>query len=189
MRFRRRFGVPRKIDDFERVWLTFGGVESRADVWLNGRFLGHRTEGNEPFEFEVTEALRERNELVVEVEAAQSGGLWGEVALEIRCAVFLKDVRLWSTWDSDWARLHAAGRLVGQTELPLELYVVLDRFTVAYQALKAIDQSFEIQSEALPPERWRGEAGETRHTVRIDLVQSSVSWYTIEQPFEFVRNI
>src|SRR5438132_3688228 len=115
VRFRRRFGAPRKIGSFVRVWLTFGGVESCADVWLNGQFLGHE-DGDKVFEFEVTEALQERNELVVEVEAAGGdGGLWGEVALEIRCAVFLKDVRLWATWEKDQPQLHVAGELAGRT--------------------------------------------------------------------------
>jgi beta-galactosidase/beta-glucuronidase len=83
VRFRRRFGYPGRLDAHERVWLTFAGVEAVADVWLNEAFLG-RHEGGEPFEFEVTPLLRTRNELRVDAEGEGDGGLWGEVALEVR---------------------------------------------------------------------------------------------------------
>jgi hypothetical protein len=83
VRFRRRFGYPGRIDAGERVWLTFAGVDGITDVHLNGTFLGRRATG--PFEFEITSLLRERNVLEALVEAADgNGGLWGEVALEIR---------------------------------------------------------------------------------------------------------
>src|ERR1700730_15097580 len=51
-RFRRHFGYPGRIDDFERVWLTFAGVDGKAEIHLNGHFLGSLPDG--PFEFEVT---------------------------------------------------------------------------------------------------------------------------------------
>jgi beta-galactosidase/beta-glucuronidase len=86
VRFRRHFGYPGRIDDNERVWLTFAGVENKAEIWLNGQFLG-RQEGARPSDFEVTKLLGIRNELRVEVESeAETGGLWGEVAMEIRPA-------------------------------------------------------------------------------------------------------
>src|SRR5438477_6811861 len=74
VRFRRRFGLPRRIDSFERVWLTFGGVESSAAIWLNGQTLGQHEIANTPFEFSVTDLLRDRNELVVEVTAVGGAG-------------------------------------------------------------------------------------------------------------------
>src|SRR5260370_10833568 len=82
VRFRRHFGYPGRIDSFERVWLTFAGVAGSAEVWLNGHFLGRPQEG--PFEFDVTSHLQNRNVLEVDVEGPEDGGLWGEVALEIR---------------------------------------------------------------------------------------------------------
>jgi beta-galactosidase/beta-glucuronidase len=86
VRFRRHFGYPGRIDNNERVWLTFAGFDATAHIWLNDQFLG-RQEGDRPFEFEVTKLLAVRNDLRVEVEGeAETGGLWGEVALEIRLA-------------------------------------------------------------------------------------------------------
>src|SRR6516225_4625466 len=51
VRFRRRFGYPGRIDDYERVWLTFAGVDGNADIWLNEAFLGRQEGGQGPFEF------------------------------------------------------------------------------------------------------------------------------------------
>lgn len=86
VRFRRHFGYPGRIDENERVWLTFAGADATAEIWLNDQFLG-RQEGVRPVEFEITKLLGNRNELQVEVEGdAATGGLWGEVAMEIRLA-------------------------------------------------------------------------------------------------------
>src|SRR5438552_1331102 len=40
LRFIRLFGYPGRIDDFERVWLTFAGLEGKAAVTLNDQLLG-----------------------------------------------------------------------------------------------------------------------------------------------------
>jgi beta-galactosidase/beta-glucuronidase len=86
VRFRRHFGYPGRIDENERVWLTFAGVEGTAEIWLNSKFLGRCEESQQPLEFEITRLLRDRNELRVEVEGPETSGLSGEVALEIRLA-------------------------------------------------------------------------------------------------------
>jgi beta-galactosidase/beta-glucuronidase len=84
VRFRRHFGYPGRIDENERVWLTFAGVEGTAEIRLNGEFLGRRDSAQQSFEFDITRLLRDRNELRVELEGPETGGLTGEVALEIR---------------------------------------------------------------------------------------------------------
>lgn len=95
VRFRRRFGYPGRLDAHERVWLTFAGVEGPAEVRLNDTPLGKGGADRLPFAFEVTALLRERNELVVDVESAsEHGGICGEVALEVRCSAFLRGVRV-----------------------------------------------------------------------------------------------
>jgi hypothetical protein len=188
VRFRRRFGLPRSLDSFERVWLTFGGAEASAAVCLNGHALGRHETANTPFEFLVTDLLHDRNELVVEVTSISGGGgLWGEVALEIRCAAFLRNVQLRGEMEGEEARLLVAGAVGGSTELPLELYAILDRYTVGYKALASGATSFEVVSDPLTKERWQSIAGEGRrfHDVRVELVQGGVTWYTFEQAFEF----
>jgi hypothetical protein len=183
VRFRRRFGLPRQIDPHEHLWLTFAGVDGAADVWLNGRLLG-RHAGSEAFEFEVTGLLQARNELVVEVEAPGGpGGLWGEVALEVRCSAFLRGVRLEATVTGETARLHVAGEVVGTCERPLELYVLLDAATVLYTTVEAAPEgrSFDVVSEELGAERLGGR--DRLHEVRVELVNGATAWYAVEQAF------
>src|SRR5438105_11522847 len=79
VRFRRRFGMPRHLDAHEAVWLTFTGVDAAANVNLNGRFLGRQEQAKQPFEFDITVLLQERNELVVDVEAPAGNGYLDEV--------------------------------------------------------------------------------------------------------------
>lgn len=53
----------------DRVYLNFGGVDYKADVWLNGIKLGAHEGGEEPFSFDVTNVLKtnEENLLAVRV--------------------------------------------------------------------------------------------------------------------------
>jgi hypothetical protein len=187
VRFRRRFGFPGRLDAFERVWLTFEGADARAEVWLNSQFLGRHDGAQEPFEFEVTSLLRVRNELIVEVEGSEkTGGLWGEVALEVRCSAYLRGVRFWADATGDQAILHAAGELLGTCERPLELYVLLDGSTVAYRVLEAdaTGRAFQLDSEQLGPERQQPRDNPP-HVVRVDLVNGASIWWTVEQAFAF----
>jgi hypothetical protein len=181
VRFRRRFGHPGRIDTFERVWLTCAGIETSADVSLNGHVIARGVEG--PFAFEVTPLLQVRNELIAEVTGqAESGGLWGEVALEVRCSAFLEDVRVTPDGAS---RLRVTGLVVGTASGPLELYVLLNGKTVAYTPIetKPEGRAFDIVSDELTAEQRHRLAS---HAVRVDLVNIATVWYQWEQPFDFV---
>lgn len=188
VRFVRRFGFPGRIDAHERVWLTFAGADSVAEVWLNGRFLGRQEQASGPFEFEVTALLTARNTLVVEVEgSADTGGL-GEVALEVRCTAYLRELWVYADTVGATPRLHVDGEIVGFCERPLELYVLLDGSTVAYRLLEPVPagRPFHVVSEQLGPERCRPRApGDPPHVVRVDLVNGATIWYTFEQAFTF----
>ncbi len=185
VRFRRRFGYPGRLDAHERVWLTFGGIETRAEVALNGVALG-RHEGEGPFEFEVTDLLRPRNELVVEVEGpAETAGLCGEVALEVRCTAYLRGVRLWAEADDDGVRVHAAGEVVGTAERPLDLYLLVGRFTAAYAAVPATPggEPFHLVSDKLGGVGGPAQGADLGDAAdaQVDLVNGAAVWYTIAQ--------
>ncbi|HLJ97062.1 MAG TPA: hypothetical protein VKU02_28115 [Gemmataceae bacterium] len=173
VRFRRRFGRPRRLDPHEAVWLTFAGVETNARVTLNGQLLGQQNQALQSFEFVVTELIRERNELVVEVEALSGNrGLWGEVALEIRAPAFLRSVRAWRAAANGEFRMHIYGEVVGISDSPLDLYVLMDRGTLAYQTIQptAAGQAFELVCTDPEPAQNR--------ELRIELVHGAVVWYT-----------
>src|SRR5579875_3404113 len=169
VRFRRRFHYPGRIDAYERVWLTFAGIGGQAEARLNNHWLGAF---HAPREFEVTSLLRPRNDLVVEIEStAEQGGLWGEVALEVRCTAFLRNLHTSAVKKGDSVDLHVSGQVVGVADRPLELYVVRDRAVVAYLVVTATaeGQPFEIAVRDLP-------AGNL--PVQVDLVNGAVVWYT-----------
>ncbi len=171
VRFVRRFGFPGRIDDYERVWLTFAGAEGTVAVSLNGQRLGGH-EGVGPFEFDVTGRLGPRNELAAEVEApSDRGGLWGEVALEVRRTAYLRGVRAW--FDIAARTVRAAGEVVGSAARPLELYVLLSGKTVVYATIWPEEQgrAFEVASEALE---------EPGGAVRVELIDGATVWYAVD---------
>jgi hypothetical protein len=181
-RFRRRFGYPGRIDAHERVWLTFAAVDGSAEVRLNGAFLGKCGTDRLPFEFEVTALLRERNELVVDVESAtERGGLSGEVALEVRCSAFLRGMRV----ETAGGDLHVRGEVVGTAEGLLELYVVLDRSTVAYEptAASPAGHPFHLAAAGVLGGVGTGRtaAGGEARIIKVDLVNGASVWYTFVQ--------
>ena len=188
VRFVRHFGIPRQIDSHERVWLTFAGAHELAEVWLNGHFLGQHQGGQESFEFQVTSLLRERNALKVEVESHSSlGGLWGEVALEVRRTAYLRGIHLWATFAGETAHLHVAGTVAGTSERPLEVYAILNRSTIAYAPVDAGGGPFHLVSEELAPECWQptGKGPPDLYEVRVELVEGASLWYTCELTFVF----
>lgn len=153
VRFRRRFGYPGRLDPEERVWLTFAGVSGAAEVWLNGQFLGRQPDHAGPFAYEVTALLRPRNELVVVVEATTpAGGLWGEVALEIRRTAYLHRLRAWQETGPP-GRVHLTGELCGSAAHPLDIYILWrgKRLLSATLVPQPPGQSFHLISEPLPP--------------------------------------
>ena len=107
----------------ERVLLRFGGVDYRADVYLNGTHLGTKECPETPFSFDVTSLLTEgENLLAVRVlnptdrvidgihlqnvphrnktakkmagSNLNHGGIWYGVSLEVRPRVYLEDIFL-----------------------------------------------------------------------------------------------
>jgi hypothetical protein len=185
VRFNRRFGWLANIAHHERVWLTFGGVDGSAEVCLNGRLLGTHRDPVASFEFEVSSLLQPRNELTVVVEASGgSGGLWGEVALEVRCSAYLRDVRWWLSSAGDRAILHVSGEVVGAADRPLELYALIDGSTAIYSTVKPTPagQSFSLTSEPVDLLSRPGQSlkAAREHAIRIELVNGAVPWYCIE---------
>src|SRR4051812_36135044 len=47
--YRRTFTVPDDFPKGDRVWLRFGAVDDRADVWVNGRHVAEHEGGYTPF--------------------------------------------------------------------------------------------------------------------------------------------
>jgi hypothetical protein len=174
VRFRRAFGYPGRIDDNERVWLTFAGVAGGALVELNGQPLGDLPGTGE---FDVTSLLRQRNIVTVDVECtAPTDGLWDEVALEVRATAFLRQVHFRLTGN----QLEANGVVVGSAERPLELYLLADNRCQAYQPVEAAvtGQPFTLTAQ-LP-----GPFEDTVVPVRVELVHGATVWYVVQETIQ-----
>jgi len=63
--FRASFAFPAERAEGERVRLVFDGLDTVVDIWLNGRLLGHHENMFCPAEFDVTERLRDDNDLLL----------------------------------------------------------------------------------------------------------------------------
>jgi hypothetical protein len=175
VRLRRRFGYPGRIDTHERVWLIFEGVNGSALVHLNSILLGCKTTA--AFEFEVTNLLQPRNELIIEIERSPEAGLWEEAALEVRATAFLQSIRVWTTSVEDIVELHCNGKVVGTSWQPLDLYLLLDRSTLAYTTAVPTAEGAPFALTGTPVLQ----AGQATGTVKVDLVNGATVWYTFEQ--------
>jgi beta-galactosidase len=55
--YRRNINIT-ELTDKEQFYLVFDGIYRDADIWLNGEYLGHQTNGYIGFQFDVTSLLR-----------------------------------------------------------------------------------------------------------------------------------
>jgi hypothetical protein len=182
----RHFGYPGRIDSFERVWLTFAGLTQSAEVALNETHLGKCDEKNMPSEWEVTSLLRPHNLLEIRLVAdTDEGGLWGEVALEIRRTAFLRDVAARIQHEAGTESLSVTGTVVGSCDRPVELYALLDGTTVGYMTLPLTGtvNSFKmvIDEHALD---YREITLTSMRDLRVELVDGGVVWYSVHAQIE-----
>jgi len=177
-RFTRNFGYPGRLDWHEHVWLTFAGVDEAAEVWVNGQYLGRHAGAPQPFEFDVTGFLRDRNTLQVDVESRTgSGGIWGEVALEVRRPAFLRDVRVRADRSGAILTIEATGTVAGISERPVEVALVLGDEVLARAPVEptAEGRPFRLTAGCVPARLLS--AAKTR----IDLLCGSTVWHRTEE--------
>lgn len=129
----------------DRILLNFGAVDYRADVWLNGKYLGSHEGCYTPFTFDITGALDDSNLLAVRVEDAKSAhqprgkqtllkkpflifypgvtGIWQPVWLEGCGRSYLQAYRAFA--DATGGKLEIRCRIAGD-ELPASVAVNLE---------------------------------------------------------------
>jgi hypothetical protein len=159
--WRRRFGRPRHIDEWERVWLI--PVGKTIGEWrLNQSTLEWNCRGDGQSRADVTRLLKERNEIV----AAVSGDHVGAV-LEIGCRAFIQDVKI--------ADKNVAVEVFSESaDDPLELYVLIDGETHGYFGPFSTNGTLTQEFRVVDAE-WKAGA-----VVRVDLMCRSTIWDTVE---------
>jgi len=143
--YHRTVAIPGKWRD-RRVFLVFGAVDYRADVWLDGRHLGNHEGGYTPFGFDITDHVRGGgpHDLVVRVVDetdpgtptgkqvhwyTPSSGIWQTVYLEAR-------------GDAHVSRLLARPDIASGS---ISLHATIDSATdtAAIVSVESTDRSFE----------------------------------------------
>jgi beta-glucuronidase len=69
------FTIPAMVQESSKVWLRVAAADHKAEVWLNGHFVGVHSGGYVPFELDLSDALNEKgqkNHLVVCVDSSLS---------------------------------------------------------------------------------------------------------------------
>ncbi len=137
--YRRTVTVPNDADwKGKRVWLRFGAVDWRADVWVNGKMArsaitndGSHEGGYTPFEFDITELAAPGSDATIVVRAfdptdpslptgkqvgwyTTSSGIWQTVWLEARpkhqlLQFNITPVRDGTSWRANFTAVGTAG--------------------------------------------------------------------------------
>jgi hypothetical protein len=156
VRFMRTFHPPRKLDPHERLWLVVDGADARGDVFLNGQTLGSVAGYALADEWDITELLRTQNELIIDVECLPgasaigrsrlgyehcSGGLTGEVRLEVRSSAFVAGLAVWAVAQ----KIKVSGTVYGAAGVGLALVVNGLGRELMYAGLTA-DSRFELEA-------------------------------------------
>ena len=185
VRYRRHFGLPRKLDEHETVWITCAGVADSCIVWLNDERLANFANPRQPFEVEVTGKLRDRNELWLDIhyDHPNGGGLCGDVALEIRALAWIRDLQVTLQPSGETAIIQLDGTFVGRSDSTLDFYVLLDRRTILQQTVlcEPSGARFQFETETILVDG-------LEHLLRVDLVNGSSVWYTTEQTIFLKKN-
>lgn len=180
VRLRRSFGMPRRLDSWERIWLTGADVHWQTDVFLNDEQLGTIVACGQPISLEITGKLRERNEVCLVTQLDVPGATVGhDLALEIRAAAWLDQVHSQLTLADAQSELTIRGRAYGASPTPVDAFVIVGRH-VAHQTRVEPTESgrhFEWKFTLTASDTVHAEHG----LISVELVQGSAIWYRIEQ--------
>ena len=202
IRCQRRFHWQKPLDAKERLFLVVGAADYRAEVTLNGQFLGKHEGAFDPFEFEITHLVQASNDLSIEVDS--QGGLWGTVFLEVRRECFLHHVNIHPLWVYDMAEVYINGLVVGPEEQQLDLDLLLNDSLLLSQHVKASVRGnpFQLLTRVPGIERWlpAGFGKPALHELRLELLDvhsrlfveaKRIGFrenYSLESPTEFSIN-
>jgi hypothetical protein len=138
---RRRFGRPRQLDEWERVWLIPAPLPaSTHPIWrLNSVKLEWSCRSDQLARANVTANLKDRNELLVEMRSSGNEINFDGAILEIGCRAYIDNVR----WEPNpvngaYALAVAVDVMSDSADDPLELYALIDGESYGYRGPLAI---------------------------------------------------
>lgn len=186
--YRREFTVPAEFPKNDHVWLRFGAVDWRADVWVNGEHVARHEGGYTPFEADVTKALKAGDGKAATVVVrvfdptdpgqptgkqvgwyTSTSGIWQTVWLEARPKTRIDH---WATTTKiNPANVTFDVTLADVTE---GKYVFSVRSDDPGLVLKDVSSTFEISADELSKDR--------SHTLKFSFPAADAKLWTPENP-------
>jgi hypothetical protein len=185
--YRRRFRIPKEFAPGFRVWLRFGAVDWRADVWVNGRKIGEHEGGYTPFELDISDSLDREADNVLVVRAfdptdpalptgkqvgwyTPSSGIWQTVWLEARPKTYIAGFRI--TTQIQPAKVQIFVDIAG---------IDRERYEVS---LKPLDRTVKVVSRPVlvSPADGRDGAAPSRASVELEAAVDEPKLWTPETP-------
>ena len=177
--YRRTFQVPANFPPGLHVWLRFGAVDWRADVWVNGQKAASHEGGYSPFEADITDLIRRDGENLLVVRALDAtdpalptgkqvgwytptSGIWQTVWLEARPRTYLSRFKIETQLNPAQAAITVA--VQDDDGKPLTVSVRSDDSTVSSSPIPVISGSTP-----------NGDAGPAGGTVKVQ-VQNAQAW-------------
>ena len=142
--YRRRVTIPNgPAWEGKRVILTIGAADFTTDCWVNGKHLGRHEGGYTPFEYDITDALEEKDGtreglIVLRVEDLMdnheqpvgkqwkwyttTSGIWQTVFVEPRGASYIDWFRICPDIDTGEARFELQCQNTGDAEVLVEIW-------------------------------------------------------------------
>ncbi|SKC15200.1 glycoside hydrolase family 2 TIM barrel-domain containing protein [Dyadobacter psychrophilus] len=191
--YRTTFNVSDDVKSKE-MFLQFAGVQSACYVWLNGVAIGYHEDGMTPFEFNITEDVKQGlNHLAVQVINWSDGsylenpnhwrlsGIFRDVNLLVRPKVLLADFSVRTLLDAnqEHATLKLSAFVKNYTEQAIHAHQIL--FTL-YDANKSV--------VVTPVSQMVGKLDPAKEgAVRVDIpIPNPVKW-TAETPYLYTLSV
>ena len=186
--YRRRFKVPDEFPAGERVWLRFGAVDWRADVWLNGRKVAEHEGGYTPFEADISDVVDRKGENVVVVRAHDATD--PNLPTGKQVGWYTPSSGIWQTvWLESRPKTHIAGFRIVTKVQPASVQVkaeVAGFDQKKYQlALKPRDSSVSAVSKTFepgPPAAGKTGADKSTSAVELDATVTDARLWTPDTP-------
>lgn len=121
-----------ELPEGSKQFIEFKGVNASADVYLNDDLIGHHDGGYSTFRFEITQYLKDHNEMFVWVDNSVNDRVYPQKADFTFYGGIYRDVSIISVDDNHFDLLHYGSKgakvnahmIDGKGQLELETYVV-----------------------------------------------------------------
>ena len=180
----------------QRVFIEFEGANSISTVYLNGIFLGEHKGGYSRFRFELTNHLKEENELIVYVDNRHDEDVYPLTADFTFFGGIYRSVHLIFTNDTCFDILHkgADGVYVSQKKISKEqaifdIDIYLDSKDQHTSNLKVVTTLKDMDGYIVTSKTNELKSIENRHITQTLSIDSPHLWHGIKDPYLYTIEV